>query len=105
MRQVCVVERTRRVHGAETTESVFYITSLPPDEASPSRLLRLIRSHWRIENELHHVRDVSAGEDACRVKTVLRASGEANIAAAFRRLAAIPEQAIELVTQFVLRLL
>lgn len=116
-----MVERTRRVNGAETTESVFYITSLPPDEASPSRLLRLIRSHWRIENELHHVRDVSAGEDACRVKTanapqvlagmrnanltVLRASGEANIAAAFRRLAAIPEQAIELVTQFVLRLL
>jgi predicted transposase YbfD/YdcC len=116
-----VVERTRRVNGTETTESVFYITSLPPAEASPVRLLRLIRAHWRIENQLHHVRDVSAGEDACRVRTanapevlagirnanlaVLRAAGEPNIAAAFRYLAAVPQKAIELVTRFVLRLL
>jgi predicted transposase YbfD/YdcC len=121
VRQVCVVERTRRVRGVETTESVFYITSLPPDEASPTRLLRLIRDHWRIENALHHVRDVSAGEDACRVRTgsapevlaglrnatltVLRASGEPNIASAFRHLAAVPQKAVELVTRFVLRLL
>lgn len=116
-----MVERTRRVGGAETTESVFYVTSLPPAEASPARLLRLIRDHWRVENRLHYVRDVSAGEDACRVKTgsapevlagmrnaaltVLRAKGEPNIAAAFRRLAAVPKQAVELVTRFVLRLL
>jgi predicted transposase YbfD/YdcC len=116
-----VVERTRRVNGTETTESVFYVTSLPPSEASPVRLLRLIREHWRIEDQLHHVRDVSAGEDACRVRTanapevlagirnanlaVLRASGESNIAAAFRSLAAVPQKAIELVTRFVLRLL
>ena len=121
MRRVCVVERTRRVNGAETTESVFYITSLPPAEASPARLLRLIREHWRVENQLHYVRDVSAGEDACRVKTaaapevlaglrnasltVLRASGRSNIAAAFRHLAAVPRKAVELVTEFILRLL
>lgn len=116
-----MVERTRRVNGAEATESVFYITSLPPAEATPARLLRLIREHWRIENELHYVRDVSAGEDACRVRTanapevlaglrnaaltVLRASGEANIAAAFRHLAAVPRKAVELVTRFALQLL
>jgi predicted transposase YbfD/YdcC len=121
LRQVCVVERTRRVNGAETTDSAFYITSLPPAEASPARLLRLIREHWRVENQLHYVRDVSAGEDACRVKTgnapevlaglrnasltVLRNSGESNIAAAFRHLAAVPQKAVELVTRFVLRLL
>lgn len=116
-----MVERTRQVSGVTTTESVFYITSLPPAEASPTRLLRLIREHWRIENELHYVRDVSAGEDACRVNTanapevlaglrnatltVLRAGGEANIAAAFRHLAAVPQKAVELVTRFVLRFL
>lgn len=116
-----MVERTRRANGAETTESVFYITSLPPAEASPARLLRLIREHWRVENQLHYVRDVSAGEDACRVKTaaapevlaglrnasltVLRASGQSNIAAAFRHLAAVPQKAVELVTGFILRLL
>ncbi len=60
LRQVCVVERTRQVRGVATTESVFYITSLSPQEASPTRLLRLIRGHWRIENQLHYVRDVSA---------------------------------------------
>jgi len=116
-----VVERTRRVNGAEATETSFYITSLPPADASPARLLRMIRDHWRIENEVHYVRDVSAGEDACRVRTgsgpevlagmrnatltVLRASGESNIAAAFRHLAAVPQKAVELVTRFVLRLL
>jgi predicted transposase YbfD/YdcC len=121
LRQVCVVERTRRVNGTETTESVFYITSLTPAEASPVRLLRLIRDHWRVENQLHYVRDVSAGEDACRVRTgnapevlaglrnasltVLRNSGEPNVAAAFRHLAAVPHKAVELVTRFVLRLL
>jgi predicted transposase YbfD/YdcC len=121
LQQVCVVERTRRVNGVEATESVFYITSLPPAEASPARLLRLIREHWRVENQLHYVRDVAAGEDACRVRTgnapevlagmrnatltVLRATGEPNVAAAFRHLAAVPEKAVELVTRFVLRLL
>ena len=69
VRQVCVVERTRRMHGAATAESAFDTTSLPPAEATPARLLGLIRDHWRIENERHHVRDVPAGEDACRVRT------------------------------------
>lgn len=116
-----MAERARRVNGTATTESVFDITSLPPAEASPVRLLRLIREHWRVENRRHYVRDVSAGEDAGRVRTgsgpevpaalrnagrtVLRASGESNIAAAFRTLAAVPQKASELVTRFVLRLL
>jgi predicted transposase YbfD/YdcC len=109
------------VHGAEERETTFYITSLPPAEASAARLLRLIRAHWLIENQVHHVRDQTCGEDACRVRTasapevlagmrnatltVLRASGESNIAAALRHLAAIPQKAIELVTRFVVRLL
>lgn len=116
-----MVERTRRVNGAATTESALHVTSLPPTEASPARLRRLTREHWRIGNRLHYVRDVSAGEDACRVRTgnapevlagvrhaaltVLRASGESNTAAAFRHLAAVPRKAVELVTRFVLRLL
>lgn len=121
VKQVCVVERTRRVHGAEGREVTFYITSLPPAEASAARLLQLIRAHWSIENQVHHVRDGTCGEDACRARTasgpevlagmrnatltVLRASGASNIAAALRHLAAIPQKAIELVTRFVVRLL
>jgi hypothetical protein len=34
------------------------ITSLSPEEASPKRLLDLVRSHWHIENKIHWVRDV-----------------------------------------------
>ena len=33
-----------------------------------ARLAGLVRGHWRIE-ALHHVRDVSFGEDASRVRT------------------------------------
>jgi predicted transposase YbfD/YdcC len=115
VRQVCVVERVRRVRGTEHRETKFYITSLGPTEASAARLLRLIRAHWLIENQVHWVRDETFGEDACRVRTgnapqvlagmrnatstLLRASGATNLAAALRHHAAFPNKAAELVTQ------
>ena len=37
-------------------------------EASPERLLELLRLYWSIENGTHHPLDVSAGEDQCRVR-------------------------------------
>ena len=48
---------------------VHAITSLPPGRADAARLLALSRAHWGIENRLHWVRDVTLGEDACRVRT------------------------------------
>ena len=48
---------------------VHAITSLPPEQADAARLLALSRAHWGIENRLHWVRDVTLGEDACRVRT------------------------------------
>ncbi|MFB9527205.1 hypothetical protein [Nonomuraea roseola] len=33
------------------------------------RLASLIRGEWSIENRDHHVRDVTLGEDRCRVRT------------------------------------
>ena len=50
-------------------EVSYAITSLSPDEADAERLLAFVRDHWTIENQLHHVRDVTLGEDACRVRT------------------------------------
>ena len=47
----------------------YAITSLSPDEANAERLLVFVRDHWTIGNQLHSVRDVTLGEDACRVRT------------------------------------
>lgn len=47
-------------------EIEYGLTSLPAGEASPGRLLRLRRQHWRIETGLHYRRDVTFQEDATR---------------------------------------
>jgi hypothetical protein len=56
------------------------ITSLTPGKADAARLLALSRGHWRVENRLHWVRDVTLREDECRV----RHSGIAQTLAALR---------------------
>jgi hypothetical protein len=76
-------------------------------------LLSIARGHWDIENRLHWVRDLSLGEDACRVRTgaapqilaamrnvglwLMRSSGLTAIASSLRRHAAKPEEAIKLI--------
>jgi predicted transposase YbfD/YdcC len=60
--------RQRTEKGQTSVEVVYGITSLTPQEADARRLLGLVRDHWRIENCLHYVRDVTLGEDACRVR-------------------------------------
>lgn len=54
--------------GRTSEETVFGLTSLPPERAGPSELLALNRGHWEIENRLHYVRDFSFGEDRSRVR-------------------------------------
>lgn len=66
--QIAKLERRRCVRGRESVETVYLITSLPPEDAGPERLLDLARAHWAIENRLHHVRDVTFNEDRCRVR-------------------------------------
>jgi hypothetical protein len=70
--QIARLERTRWIGGKHSTEVVYLITSLPPAEAGPERLNDLARSHWAIENKLHHVRDVTFQEDRCRVRAGAR---------------------------------
>jgi hypothetical protein len=55
--------------GRWRTEVHYKITSLPPERAGPTDLLRLSRAHWAIENQLHYVRDVTLGEDASRIRS------------------------------------
>lgn len=66
--QVFRLERWRKFKTAAATAEVVYgITSLSRLDATPTRLLALLRTHWAIENQLHYVRDVSLHEDACRL--------------------------------------
>ena len=49
-------------------ETVYLLTSLPPEVATPQRLLRLNRSYRGIENRVHWVRDVAVDEDHSRIR-------------------------------------
>ncbi|MFC9537804.1 ISAs1 family transposase [Streptomyces sp. NPDC056975] len=60
--------RTNRKTGKVQTKTVYAVTSLTPDQANPSQLAELIENHWSVE-ALHHVRDVTYGEDASRIRT------------------------------------
>ncbi len=43
--------------GEVSRERWHLLTSLSSQRCGPKELLRGIRSHWRIENSLHHVKD------------------------------------------------
>ena len=68
-KQIARVVRTRQTAKAVSTETAWYVTSLPRQQADARRMLALTRGHWGIENSLHYVRDMTFGEDACRVRT------------------------------------
>ncbi len=69
-------------------ETVYLITSLPPEQATPARLMALNRGYWgAVENGIHYVRDVALREDACRVrKGALPRVMAANLAISILRL-------------------
>ena len=54
--------------GVVTSETVYGITSLSPEQASPQQLLSLARGHWNIENGLHYRRDETLREDWCHLR-------------------------------------
>lgn len=112
LRQVYQITRQRWGKGKHTVEVAYRITSLEPERADAKRLLALDRGHWGIENGLHHVRDVTLGEDACRVRSnnapqvlaaarnlvlaLLRPLGLPSIAAATRRIVMHPREGLRL---------
>jgi hypothetical protein len=104
------VERERRVKGVTTVEVVYGITSLTRARASAAVLLGYTRSHWGIENGLHHTRDETFREDRCRVRRghaprvlaslrnvavhLLRGTAHPSVASATRAVSARPELAV-----------
>lgn len=65
---ICVRRETmRQRHSAEkpTVEMHYYLSS---SKASATELGRLIRNHWSVENQCHHLLDVTYHEDHCQVR-------------------------------------
>ena len=114
--QVFKLERrfTYLASGKIHAEIQYGITSLSTDEASPARLLEIIRSEWGIENGLNYRRDVTFQEDLTRMtrKSFARAmttinnlvislfnhAGFDNHAQARRFFAAHPDQAFDMIS-------
>jgi len=74
------VYRRREYDGKVEEETVIFISSLPP---LVRRLAHHLRGHWKIENSLHWVLDVTFHEDQSRI----RKDSAPEIASAFRRFA------------------
>ncbi|MFI1482352.1 hypothetical protein [Streptomyces sp. NPDC020747] len=60
--------RTHRKSGKAETKTVHATSSLPPEQAGPPQLTELTQNHSPIEAP-HHVRDVTYGQDASRIRT------------------------------------
>ncbi len=110
-----LTRRTVRLSTGEIREDTLYgLTSLPSEQASPEDLLTFIQQHWTIENKLHWVKDVTLDEDRCQLRTasthhlmalfrnlalsLLRLHDHHHIASALRTFAAQPDKALQLVT-------
>ncbi len=65
LRTMVKVTSRRQVNGQTSTETRYYISSLPKDAA---QTLKAVRSHWGVENALHWVLDMAMGEDASRIR-------------------------------------
>jgi predicted transposase YbfD/YdcC len=105
--------RRRRYNQATarwSTVTVYAITSLDATQARPAELADWLRGHWLIE-ALHHIRDVTFGEDASQVRTgnapqalatlrntvisLLRLTGTTNIAKALRHNSRNPNRPLQ----------
>ena len=108
--QVAQLRRTVTQNGKKTVEVVYLITS--DKDVDPATLADWVRSHWKVENCLHWVRDVTYLEDKSPVRTgnaprvmaslrglaisLLRIDGHSNIAAANRHHARDPQRTLKL---------
>ena len=113
-KQAIRITRTRTVAGKTSRETAYYTVSLPAEHAQPADLQDWVRREWLIENQVHHVRDVTFREDLHQARTGTgpaviatlrntaigfhRTNGEGNIARATRRASHRPHDLITAVT-------
>ena len=58
------IRSERRIGEEQSCEDRYHIASL----TGAKRILKVVRSHWGIENELHWALDLAFDEDRCRVR-------------------------------------
>jgi hypothetical protein len=92
--------------GKRTRQSVYALTNLAHEQASPQFIGRLARSQWTILDRLHFIRDTAFQEDTSKIRTgrgqenmatlcnqtvnVLRKNGHTNVAAGRRHVSYNP---------------
>jgi len=64
-KSIVYVQRTTHRKGRKTTTDSYYLSSL---RINAKEMAAGIRLHWRIENELHYVKDVVTHEDDIKIK-------------------------------------
>ena len=65
LKTIGVIISERIVHGKLEVETRYFISSRV---LSADKLLRCVRDHWKVENQLHWVLDVVFGEDAHQLR-------------------------------------
>ncbi|WP_461124427.1 ISAs1 family transposase [Saccharothrix stipae] len=99
--QAVRITRSRTTSAKTRRETVYFTVTLPAGDAPPVDLQDWIRREWLIENQVHHVRDVTFREDSHQARTGTgpaviatlrntaigwhRTNGDTNIARALRR--------------------
>jgi predicted transposase YbfD/YdcC len=69
--QAFVIQRefTDKKTGKSSCDIAYGITSRPPEQADPQRVLATNRGHWSIENSCHYIIDWNYDEDRSRIHT------------------------------------
>jgi predicted transposase YbfD/YdcC len=65
LRSIVAVTAQRRTGETATSETRYYLSSLPADAR---RIGAAVRRHWGIENQLHWTLDVAFRDDDCRIR-------------------------------------
>jgi predicted transposase YbfD/YdcC len=102
--QAFAIERdtSEKKNGKQSHEVAYGITSRPPQQANPRRVLEANRRHWCIENSCHYILDWNYDEDRSPIRTghgpenitrlrrfavgVIKSKGVSNVAQKMRQL-------------------